>query len=218
MKRPSPGRPPTKPRRRQILDAALNCFLEQGFESTTIEQIRQASGASHGSIYHHFGNKEAIALALYTEGMHEYQADILARLAGQTTTRGGIRAVISGHLEWTAAHPDRALFLTRVGMADASKEASAHIAEVNQEFFRAVHDWLRPFITAGEIILVPAVLYVPLILGPTTHFARHWLAHRMALDMSEVAETFATIAWKSLTTVPEHGRDGPRRRRATEGP
>ena len=62
----------------------------------------------------------------------------------------------------------------------------------------AVYDWFQPFIAAGEIRHAAPALYVPLILGPTSSFARHWLAHRLTLDMSEVAETLAKSAWNSL--------------------
>jgi AcrR family transcriptional regulator len=185
-------------RRQQILDAALNCFLENGIEGTTMDQIRAASGASHGSIYHHFGSKEAVALALYEDGMHAYQASILTPLHKQKSLRGGVRAIITSHLEVVAASPSLSLFLTRVGMADASEAGAARIAAINQEFFRAMHDWLRPYIERDEVIRVAPALYTPLILGPTTHFARHWLAHRLTLDMAEVAEVLAEAAWQAL--------------------
>lgn len=185
-------------RRQQILDAALNCFLQNGVEGTTMDQIRVASGASHGSIYHHFGSKEAVALALYEAGMHAYQASILTPLQQQDSLRGGIRAIITSHLEVVAANPSLSMFLTRVGMADASEEGAARIAAINQEFFRAMHDWLRPYVERGEVIRVAPALYTPLILGPTTHFARHWLAHRLTLDMAEVAEVLAEAAWQAL--------------------
>src|SRR5438034_9109023 len=113
MKTHDPARRATHRRRRQILDGALSCFIKHGFEATTIEQIRVTSGASHGSIYHHFGSKEAIALALYVEGMHEYQQQVLTQLERQSTAAHGIRAMIAAHLEWVMAHPARALYLTR---------------------------------------------------------------------------------------------------------
>jgi AcrR family transcriptional regulator len=185
-------------RRQQILNAALQCFLENGIEATTIEHIRAASGASHGSIYHHFGSKEAVAMALYEDGMRAYQAAILAELHKQTSVREGIRAIVAAHLQVVVANPSLSLFLTRVGMADASEVGAARIAELNQEFFRAIHDWLRPYIERGEVVRVTPALYTPLLLGPTTHFARHWLAHRLTLDLAEVAETLAEAAWQSL--------------------
>ena len=37
-------------RRESILEAALGCFLEKGYIATTINDIREASGATTGSI------------------------------------------------------------------------------------------------------------------------------------------------------------------------
>ncbi len=50
-------------RRDQILAAALGAFAEKGFAAATIEDVRERSGASTGSIYHHFGDKEGLAAA-----------------------------------------------------------------------------------------------------------------------------------------------------------
>lgn len=185
-------------RRNQILDAALDCFLRQGVEATTIEQIRKASGASHGSIYHHFGSKEAIALAVYSEAIRGYHELVLGQLREQTTARGGIRALVAAHLQWTQTNRDRSLYLTRAEISDASGETAGSIAEILQTFFRAVHEWLQPFSEKGEIIRVAPSLYIPLILGPAASFSRHWLAHRLDLDLEEVTDVLAEAAWKSV--------------------
>lgn len=188
----------TGQRRRQILDGALRCFTQHGFDATTMEQIRNTSGASHGSIYHHFGSKEAIALALYVEGMHEYQERMMRELRKQTSGEAGIRAIIACHMKWIAEDRSRALYLTRTGTAEASGATAAHIAEVNREFFRTIYEWFQPYVERGEMIEVPEDLYATLILGPTTHFARHWLAGRESVALDEAAEIFAAAAWKSL--------------------
>ena len=65
-------------RKDEILQAALACFTEHGVDVTTIEMIRERSGASTGSLYHHFGNKERIIAALYLTGTAQY-ADLLQR-------------------------------------------------------------------------------------------------------------------------------------------
>src|SRR5262249_12407352 len=103
------------------------------------------------------------------------------------------------HLKSVAADPNRSLYMTRVGMADVSEEAAEQVALVNQEFFRAIHAWLLPFVEAGEVIRVAPALYVPLLIGPAAHFARHWLANRMTLDLLEVSDSLAEAAWKALT-------------------
>lgn len=185
-------------RRREILDGALRCFTRQGFDATTIEQIRHSSGASHGSIYHHFGSKEAIALALYEEGMREYQQRMLTALKKQTTIEGGIRAVITCHMHWIAEDRDRALYLTRTGMTETTGTTALRIAAINRDFFHSLYEWFRPFVERGEMIKAPEDLYVSLILGASTHFARHWLAGREKVDLPKAVEVFTAAACKAL--------------------
>lgn len=195
---PRPPRPVAESRRDQILNAALRCFVDHGVEATTIEQIRAASGASHGSIYHHFGSKEAIAVAVYAETIARYHELTLRRLQAQSTAKAGVRAIIAAHLEWVQTHSDQALFLTRAEMSDLSDTASGSMTEILQRFFQAVYDWLQPFIQRGEVRRMPPSLCVPLLLGPTASFARHWLAHRLDLATTEVVDVLADAAWKSL--------------------
>lgn len=51
--------------KQSILDTALTLFSEKGYFNTSVHDIRKAAGVSIGAIYHHFGNKEALAKALY---------------------------------------------------------------------------------------------------------------------------------------------------------
>jgi AcrR family transcriptional regulator len=185
-------------RQRQILDAALACFLERGWEGTTIGEIRDRSGASHGSIYHFFGSKEQLALVLYEEGMRDYLGHLLAALGRETTARGGISALVSAHLNWTAANKNRSLFLTQVGSALVSKKFTARTAEINDEFIGAVHHWVLPFVERGEIVSLAPELYVSAILGSASHLARHWLAGRVRVDLPKSAACLADAAWRSL--------------------
>lgn len=50
--------------RQRLLDAAEELFLEKGFEATTVVEIGQRAGISHGSIPWHFGNKAGILYAV----------------------------------------------------------------------------------------------------------------------------------------------------------
>ncbi|WP_085443451.1 TetR/AcrR family transcriptional regulator [Magnetofaba australis] len=47
-------------RRKQVLDAAAECFLKYGFRGASIARISKVAGMSPGHIYHFFPNKEAI--------------------------------------------------------------------------------------------------------------------------------------------------------------
>ncbi len=59
--------PKKQARRRQILDAALQAFIEKGgYNKTSMDDIVRASGLSKGTLYWHFENKQELFAALVT--------------------------------------------------------------------------------------------------------------------------------------------------------
>jgi AcrR family transcriptional regulator len=52
---------------RRILDAATEVFATSGFAAATMADVVAASGASIGSIYHHFGGKSELFLAIFEQ-------------------------------------------------------------------------------------------------------------------------------------------------------
>jgi AcrR family transcriptional regulator len=91
--------------RRVLLDAARQVFTEQGFSQTSIADVVERAGSSVGSLYHHFGGKSELFLALWHEHQrtHEEAASkAVARLrnAGVTDTTelfcAGARAFMEG--------------------------------------------------------------------------------------------------------------------------
>lgn len=56
-------------RRRQIVDAAVELFIENGFHKTTTRQIARAAGISIGSMYEYVATKEDI-LYLVCDAIH----------------------------------------------------------------------------------------------------------------------------------------------------
>lgn len=52
----------TKINEKQILDAALQCFVRDGYNDTTIRKIAEKLGISHGSIFNYYESKADVAL------------------------------------------------------------------------------------------------------------------------------------------------------------
>ncbi|MFP5022563.1 TetR/AcrR family transcriptional regulator [Pseudonocardia phyllosphaerae] len=82
------GRAPrTKPapqRRRELLDAGLEVFLEKGVAAATLDQITRAAGIAKGSFYLHFESKEHLLAGLQQdfETRMVERADTVAEAAG----------------------------------------------------------------------------------------------------------------------------------------
>jgi AcrR family transcriptional regulator len=51
----------------RILDAATEVFATRGFTAATMADVVAGSGASIGSIYHHFGGKRELFLAIFEQ-------------------------------------------------------------------------------------------------------------------------------------------------------
>ncbi len=193
-------RSPVSQRRRDILDASLRCFMKHGIDAATIEQIREASGASSGSIYHHFGSKLAIAIALYVEGMEFLAESFQEAMAAHQTFPEGIRALLCRYFDWVEANRDWALYLLRVATADLTPEGACAIDEINRRTRDDLALWLKPYVDRGEVVSLPADLYSSLVFGASTHYVRHWLVGRLKLDLTSAAEHLAEATCRALLT------------------
>ncbi|WP_399927306.1 ScbR family autoregulator-binding transcription factor [Streptomyces kanamyceticus] len=65
--RPSPSQGRGVESRAAILRTAARLFSEQGFTGTSLQGVAEELGMTKGVVYHHFTNKEAIAVAVVEE-------------------------------------------------------------------------------------------------------------------------------------------------------
>lgn len=185
-------------RRSDILLAALEVFTERGVAGASIEEIRERSGASVGSIYHHFGGKDGIAGAVYLEGLSDYQRGFLDVLERTGRTQEGIEGVVHHHLRWIVDHRDLARFLLLGRDASVVVATERPLRELNRRFFAAVRQWMRPRVQHGELRALDPELVTALWIGPSHELARHWLASGSRTSLEDAATLLAEAAWRSL--------------------
>lgn len=68
------GRPPMHDTKRRLLEAGLELLLEKGYGGLGVQDVLDRTGIPKGSFYHHFENKQDMALQavdLYTRIGHE---------------------------------------------------------------------------------------------------------------------------------------------------
>jgi AcrR family transcriptional regulator len=87
-----------------LLDAACEVFAEQGFADTSIADVVERAGSSVGSLYHHFGGKSELFVALWQEYQHAQEeasskAVAQVRRAGVTDPFELFSASARGYLE-----------------------------------------------------------------------------------------------------------------------
>jgi len=191
----------TRARRRDILGAALALFVERGVGVTTIDDIRERSGASIGSIYHHFrGGKDGIAAKLYLETISEYQAGFLAALRRHDQAATGVRATVRYHLDWVESHRDAARFLFNYGQVELPSRTNDDLAELNRHLFAEVRTWADR-VGAAELMDLPIDLATAIWLGPAQQFARGWLSGGGTSTIHQAGAVLPDAAWAALAAV-----------------
>lgn len=114
-----PGRGPAT--RESLLTAALGAFADHGYGGASVAEVVERSGASVGSLYHHFGGKSGLYLTLWEEFQQAQEgraarAVAAAREGGETDPMSlfvnGARAFLRGC--WEQRHVAR-LFLENDG-------------------------------------------------------------------------------------------------------
>jgi AcrR family transcriptional regulator len=83
--------------REHLLTVATALFAERGYEATSIEAVLQESGASRGSLYHHFNSKDVLFEAV----LEALETDVGRRtMEAAAGAPGAAAALRAGCVEW----------------------------------------------------------------------------------------------------------------------
>jgi AcrR family transcriptional regulator len=127
-------RAPVTPNRRgarsreSVLDSAERLMAEHGYEAATVAALVDEAGIPPSSIYHYFGSKEGVLLAVMERGAERFfQAlpDLNRRLGSQTEHLEGLVEAVAATLE---RNPD---FL-RILVVMATQPVNADGGEVHR--------------------------------------------------------------------------------------
>lgn len=189
----------TAPRRAAILDAALACFLAKSVSATTVDDIRQRSGASVGSIYHFFGSKNGLAAQLYLDTLADHHDAYLGALTASRSARAGITGSVRAHLRWVAANRDRARYVFNWRELEVIDRRDEGLTCLNERFYAAASDWLEGHVRAGRIRALPPRMFQSLWMGPTLEYARLWMARpTSSAELLHAQDALADAAWDAV--------------------
>ena len=105
---------------RQILDSARELFLDQGFDTTSMDAIARHAGVSKATLYVHFDDKDALLLALVDDECRRVGLPVLWKPhGGPIDLEKELRAIARNFLSFFM--DDRGLAVHRLVMSCASR-------------------------------------------------------------------------------------------------
>jgi AcrR family transcriptional regulator len=133
----------------KILDAALELFREEGFDSATMRDIAARASVATGAAYYYYASKDAIVMAFYERAWKEMQPAIEAAVEGSNGLEAKLRASIRVKLEYFTANRAvlRALLRTGADPKHPLSPFSAQTAEIRE----ADIAWFRRILDEGGV-------------------------------------------------------------------
>jgi AcrR family transcriptional regulator len=89
-----------------VLDAAERVMAREGFEAATVARVVEEAGVPLSSVYHYFGSKDGILLAVMERGAQRFFADLPVPAARLGAPADHLRVVISTAVRVLEDHPD----------------------------------------------------------------------------------------------------------------
>src|SRR5688500_3404047 len=102
----------------RVLDGALVCFTSRGVYAATIHELADEAKVSIGSLYHHFGSRDRIALALYCRCQEQLCAYVTAVATEEIVAQNGIKRLVRTYLTWAAENRDAARFVHQFAQSE----------------------------------------------------------------------------------------------------
>lgn len=184
-----------------ILDAALSCFVQQGFHGTAVPEVAKKAGVATGTLYHYFPSKEAMVNAVYRKWKEAIARQVFTAFPPVAPVREQFRAVWRGMLDFARTHPEAFAFL----------ELHNHRAYLDAESL-AMENRLKDFGAGivkraqaeGEVKAGSTTLLMELVFGAFNGMMRaHWEG-RIALD-----DAITTLAEAACWDVIAHRSEPP---------
>jgi AcrR family transcriptional regulator len=150
------GRAPTEEleqRRQLYFDAALQTFLRNGYDGTTIEAIARAAGAGKITLYSKFGNKEELFRLVVRETIRQTVATLAIEEIGDQPIEQALLAIV-GLLYDGFTHPSllavrRLVISEYLRFPELARELRSH----NRELLLSLENFLQKADQRGKLVI-----------------------------------------------------------------
>src|ERR1700675_2168785 len=182
----------------RMLDAAFKLIERQGSSRTTLVEIGELSGYSHGLVSHRFGSKGALVRAVTERLQRDFAKVLEPALAG----RHGLKALTvtaETYLRKAAASDRNAMYVLIGEALGPLREIREEMAEADHKFRMSVQKLIEGGIKTGEIRGdVDAAAYSAVFVGMLRGLVVQHLMKPRAFDIDQVCRELILNIERSL--------------------
>ena len=196
--RPRSNRLPRHERRRQLLDAALEVFVTQGYHAAAMDEIAERAGVSKPVLYQHFPGKLELYLALLDESVDTLVETVRDALRSNPDPKQRVAATFGAYFEFVGG---KGQAYRLVFESDLSNETAVRdrLDRGTRECAEMVSQAVRE--DAGLSDDEAHLLSVGMV-GMAQITARYWLGTRDHIPREAAEQLVARLAWRGISGWP----------------
>jgi AcrR family transcriptional regulator len=189
---------PRTARRAQLLDAALEVFVAQGYHSAAMDDIADRAGVSKPVLYQHFPGKLELYLALLDQTVDSVIEAAREALVSTEDNKERVTAAVQAFYAYVANEGGafRLVFESDLVNEPQVRERVDRVTdECARWIARVIHEDTGLPDPQSELLAVSLV-------GMAQVSARYWLAKDLPVDLAEAADLVAALAWRGISGYP----------------
>jgi AcrR family transcriptional regulator len=192
---------PRQARRLQLLGAARDVFVAQGYHAAAMDEIADRAGVSKPVLYQHFPGKLELYLALLDDSAEELVKIVSDALKSTTENRQRVPATFKAFYDFVARRGEA---FRLVFESDLSNEPAvrARLDRTMDECADMVSQFIRE--DAGVSNEEAHLLGMALV-GMAQVTARYWLSTDRAIPKDAAEQLIARLAWRGISGWPLTG-------------
>jgi AcrR family transcriptional regulator len=202
--RPRGTRLPRRARRNQLLGAAQEVFVAQGYHAAAMDDIAERAGVSKPVLYQHFPGKLDLYLALLDQHCESLLDAVRTALASTTENKLRVTATMDAYFAYVQ---DKGGAFRLVFESDLTNEPAVRerVDKVSLQCAEAISEVI------AEDTGLPkeqSMLLAVGLGGVSQVVARYWLGSGGTIAREEAVQLLTSLAWRGIAGFPLHGAEG----------
>jgi len=196
-----PVRLPRSARRKQLLAAAQQVFVAQGYHAAAMDDIAERAGVSKPVLYQHFPGKLELYLALLDTHCDALVDRVRGAMSNTDDNKERVRGAVKAYFDFVD-HESEAFRLVFESDLRNDPAVRERVDRVEQACIAAITDTIM---ADTGVSRAPAELLAAGLVGAAETAARFWLAGGRQVDKPEAEQLVAALNWRGIASFPLHG-------------
>jgi AcrR family transcriptional regulator len=191
-------------KKNEIIDAALKLFAQQGYHSTTLDEVATVIGVSKATLYYYFRNKEEIIRAILHRSLDRMKQTLEIRKS-PLSTREKLRQFIEYHVVFASDNAELAN-ITFEQLNILPKRSREVVKRKQREVVTFLQNLLQQGIDEGIVSIDDTKMAAFAIIG-MCNWAYHWYRPEGKMRPRHIADIYIKLLENGYITNTDSAKE-----------